>query len=401
MAAPKAAYTSPESLRALADIALKSDEGLKEFYDVKEGIEGAQMGGRHAIERRTGVSYALNRVEVCDLHPRKCAELATAILAQRRITDHPHDDAEVLSARLACVHQVLQAPDSFYLAVQLAPTEGVIADDLLTMIEKRSRLPEPVARSIFVRLVLATKRAHDCGVVLRNLKPETVQVCMREAGGEYEVVVADLHCAAMVDPDDLETPSLTGLHGTPEYCAPEVSIWYARLTRQNPLTNPLTYNMTNLVSSRPSRLPLIPPPRVRFWHETDPPRLPEPPPAYGAKADLWSLGICLHVMLCGCFPFSTLDADSSTSLDEEALLRRINEADFSFEDPGWQRISDDAKDLIQQLLQRDPADRPFIEDVLQHPFCTEALQEVMTRQRSHSGPLGDLAESALAMLDED
>jgi hypothetical protein len=23
-------------------------------------------------------------------------------------------------------------------------------------------------------------------------------------GGEYEVVVADLHCAAMVDPDDLE-----------------------------------------------------------------------------------------------------------------------------------------------------------------------------------------------------
>ena len=113
------------------------------------------------------------------------------------------------------------------------------------------------------------------------------------------------------------------------------------------------------------------------------------------------MGICLHVMLCGCFPFSTLDADSSTSLDEEALLRRINEADFSFEDPGWQRISDDAKDLIQQLLQRDPADRPFVEDVLQHPFCTEALQEVMMRQRSHSGPLGDLAESALAMLDED
>ena len=253
MAAPKAAYTSPESLRALADIALKSDEGLKEFYDVKEGIEGAQMGGRHAIERRTGVSYALNRLEVCDLHPRKCAELATAILAQRRIMDHAPDDAEVLSARLACVHQVLQAPDSIYLAVQLAPTEGVIADDLLTVIEKRSRLPEPVARSIFVRLVLATKRAHDCGVVLRNLKPETVQVCMREAGGEYEVVVADLHCAAMVDPDDLDTPSLTGLHGTPEYCAPEVSIWYARLTKPNLLSNPRTNHMTN-----PMAYPLTP-----------------------------------------------------------------------------------------------------------------------------------------------
>ena len=87
--------------------------------------------------------------------------------------------------------------------------------------------------------------------------------------------------------------------------------------------------------------------------------------------------------------------------DEEALLRRINEADFSLDDPGWQRISDDAKDLVQLLLQRDPADRPFVEEVLQHPFCTEALQEVMTRQRSPSGPLGDLADSALAMLDDD
>jgi len=350
-----------EVLRGLADIALKSDSGLGELYEVKGELTGAQAGCKQVIERRTGVSYALAELEVSDLHPRRCDELAAAILAQRRIVDHPPDAGEELhAARLACVHEVVCSPSRIYLASELAPTTGARAEDLLTMLQRRGRLPEADVRCIFVRLVLATKRAHECGAVLRNIKPETVQVHQHQKDGEYVVVIADLHCAASVPLDDLETPTLMGLHGTPEYCAPEVSIWY--------------------------------------WHECEPPRLPEAPPAYGAKADLWALGMCLHVMLCGCFPFSTSAADN-TSLDEESLLRKINQADFSFDDPGWKKVSEDALDLVGQLLQRDPSDRPFVEEVLQHPFCADALQDVMSRARVHSAPLGDLAESALAMLD--
>jgi len=349
-------YPELEALRGLCDIRLGSDAGLNELYEIKDGtLKGAQSGCKQVIERRTGVSYSLTDIAVEDLHPRRCEELAAAIAAQRQIIDGPNETGEELSvARLACVHEMLHSPDRIYLAAQLAPTAGAVADDLLSVLQKRGRLPEAEAQSIFVRLVLATKRAHDCGTVLRNIKPETIQIRQSEPGGEYEVVVADLHCAAAVPIDDIERPTLTGLHGTPEYCAPEVSIWY--------------------------------------WYECEPPQLPEPPPAYGAKIDVWALGMCLHVMLCGCFPFQT-DSD-----DLEHLLRTINCAAFTFDDPGWKKISEDAKDLIQQLLERDPADRPVVEEVLQHPFCAAALAEVMVRVRS-STQLGDLADSALAMLD--
>ena len=38
---------------------------------------------------------------------------------------------------------------------------------------------------------------------------------------EWDVWLADLHCAAVVK-EGAEEECMTGLHGTPEYCAPEV-----------------------------------------------------------------------------------------------------------------------------------------------------------------------------------
>ena len=206
---------------------------------------------------------------------------------------------------------------------------------------------------------LGKMHVDDCGSVLRDLKPETVQVRQATKNGEFEVCLTHLHCAATLGGPADEAGNLTGLIGTPEYCAPEVAIW--------------------------------------FWHECVPPRLPEPPPSYGAKADVWALGTCLHVMLCGCFPFTP-------SAEEEELLRTINTAAFAFNDPGWRKVSEEALDLVGQLLARDPLDRPFLEEVLQHPFCGEALQEAMLQDEVASPQRGlDAAafDRALEELDDD
>mmetsp|Transcript_93418 Transcript_93418/g.280267 ORF Transcript_93418/g.280267 Transcript_93418/m.280267 type:complete len:231 (-) Transcript_93418:216-908(-) len=228
------------------------------------------------------------------------------------------------------------------------------------MIERRGRLKEPDARQIFSKLVLATKKAHDAGVVLRNIKPEAVQVQKNPADGSLDVWVADLRCAILVADVGDEDDVLIGLHGTPEYSAPEEVIWY--------------------------------------WAMLEPPQMDEPPPPYGRKVDLWALGMCLHVMLAGCFPFDS-------SLDDEAMLREVCLAAFSFGDPGWAKLSADALDLVQQLLQRDPNERPYLEEVLQHPFCASTVSDAINVARANSAKLADrdldAALEALDMGDDD
>ena len=74
------------------------------------------------------------------------------------------------------MHEVVVSDRRTLLFQELAPTGGHICTDLLTLIGERGRLSEADAQQILAKLALATKRAHDMGVMIRNLKPESVQV---------------------------------------------------------------------------------------------------------------------------------------------------------------------------------------------------------------------------------
>ena len=102
------------------------------------------------------------------------------------------------SSALIRLHEVLADSSRLLLVSELPPTDGAICTDLLSLIEQRGRLSEADARQIFAKLALAVKRAHDEGVMLRNIKPEGVQVRQRALGTPWEVTLVDLHCAALV-----------------------------------------------------------------------------------------------------------------------------------------------------------------------------------------------------------
>ncbi|KAF8561410.1 hypothetical protein P879_01811, partial [Paragonimus westermani] len=67
----------------------------------------------------------------------------------------------------------------------------------------------------------------------------------------------------------------------------------------------------------------------------------------GAPADIWSLGVLTYVLLAGWNPF--LDRQT-----EETLEDRILNADYSFEFTEFDNVSEDAKQFIRDLLQKDP-----------------------------------------------
>ena len=85
--------------------------------------------------------------------------------------------------------------------------------------------------------------------------------------------------------------------------------------------------------------------------------------SYGPKADLWSLGVCLYVMLSGSPPF---EGDGEGEIFDSILYR---EPDMS-SDP-WPSISTHAKALVRTLLQKNPDRRPEPKAVLQHRWLCE------------------------------
>ncbi|XP_053974989.1 serine/threonine-protein kinase PLK4 [Hylaeus volcanicus] len=80
--------------------------------------------------------------------------------------------------------------------------------------------------------------------------------------------------------------------------------------------------------------------------------------SHGLEADVWSLGCMLYTLLVGKPPFDT-DAVKST-------LTRVVMADYVM--PAY--LSDNAKDLIDKLLKKNPKDRIRLRDISKHPFIT-------------------------------
>ncbi|EEY56210.1 calcium/calmodulin-dependent protein kinase, putative [Phytophthora infestans T30-4] len=84
---------------------------------------------------------------------------------------------------------------------------------------------------------------------------------------------------------------------------------------------------------------------------------------YGAEVDCWSLGVILFILLCGYPPFP--GANHATVLD------KVVKAEYKFESPYWDEVSDEAKDLVTELLTVDRTKRLDASGILAHPWMDE------------------------------
>uniref|UniRef100_A0A8C3A159 Calcium/calmodulin-dependent protein kinase IGb n=1 Tax=Cyclopterus lumpus TaxID=8103 RepID=A0A8C3A159_CYCLU len=81
---------------------------------------------------------------------------------------------------------------------------------------------------------------------------------------------------------------------------------------------------------------------------------------YSKAVDCWSIGVITYILLCGYPPFY--------EESETRLFSKIMKAQYEFDSPFWDDISDSAKDFIRNMMQKNPSMRYSTDLALRHPW---------------------------------
>ena len=96
------------------------------------------------------------------------------------------------------------------------------------------------------------------------------------------------------------------------------------------------------------------------WMESEP---------YSMKVDVWSLGVILYILLSGSPPFSE-QREIQCGLN---LKQQILQANYVYYPRLFNKISPQAKDLIDRCLKVNPTERISSEEILSHPWLQVSL----------------------------
>lgn len=95
--------------------------------------------------------------------------------------------------------------------------------------------------------------------------------------------------------------------------------------------------------------------------------------SYGAKADLWSVGVILYEMVCGERPFH--DVASIVELKKQLLSEPIR-----FPSKVKDNISHDCRRLLNSLLQKDPSKRIQFSAFFNHDWLQQSEPAVLSKE---------------------
>ena len=173
---------------------------------------------------------------------------------------------------------------------------------------------EDFGRYLFFEMLKGVQAIHCSGFAHRDLKIENIMI-----DGNYNVKIGDFGSASALDRKH-GTGKLTSQVGTLKYCAPEI-------LRKRPYV--------------------------------------------GTQVDIFSLGICLFIIVFGKYPFG-----AATKYDPgyKLIMQKQFKQYWDNDQRSQQfKASEEFKDLFNQLVFYDSSFRPSIAKIIEHPFMKKTM----------------------------
>ena len=98
--------------------------------------------------------------------------------------------------------------------------------------------------------------------------------------------------------------------------------------------------------------------------------------SYDEKCDIWGLGVIMFILLSGTPPFN--------GADDGEIMDAVVKGKYQFKDSKWKNISDEAKDLIDQMLKKRPSDRITAQEALEHEWFKKVLDDDFSSRKLSS-----------------
>ena len=285
---------------------------LYELYDVPVNDEPLGAGSygvvRAAVSKKTGEVFALKTLKKAPW-----IKAPASMQAVNYYHGKIRNEVEVMrtiggSLSVCYLYEAFEDDENCHLLMELC-SGGELLDRVVIGSSEEYR--EAKVANLVKSVLRTTVQCHRRGIIYRDIKPDNF--LFQTEDQDSPLKATDFGLAGKLPPNG---ENLARRCGTPSYMAPEV-------IERN----------------------------------------------YNSPADVWSAGVVTYQLLSGRLPFTD---KINPRPNAKEVFRAILEDPIDFETDPWPEVSEDAKDFVKKLLNKDPDARPTARAALLHPWLTKS-----------------------------